>query len=187
MVSDRFTSIPLARVTPMVPLLAGLLLTGVLMALPYWTTGMLGQHRTVNVACLFFLPCWALFLLSLRGRKPVRSSFGPPIQVLMLLLLVALSCGGNGGRVIDDFVSGSARSNNEVLCMRYRAVLDVRTAGESVLLTPQPRCTKALRIPDPVSDPAHWVNRSMARLLDREGVRIIGPETNACAAFKGGR
>jgi hypothetical protein len=186
-VSDRFTSIPLARVTPMVPLLAGLLLTGVLMALPYWTTGMLGQHRTVNVACLFFLPCWALFLLSLRGRKPVRSSFGPPIQVLMLLLLVALSCGGNGGRVVDDLVSGSARSNDEVLCMRYRAVLDVRSAGGSVLLAEQPHCTKALRIPDPVPDPAHWVNRSMARLLDRDHVRIIGPETNACDAFKGGR
>lgn len=185
-VSGRFMAMPVARLAPVIPLVAGLFLTGSLMALPYWTTGMLGQHRTVNVACLFFLPCWTLFLLSLRRRLQLRRSVRPSVHAFLALLLAALLFGGNGGRVIGDLASGAARQNDEALMKRYGDILEGATEGGSVLLNAQPRCTKALRIPDPHPDPSHWVNRSMARLLDAGDVRIIGPGVTACAAFKGG-
>jgi hypothetical protein len=184
-VSERFMAMPVTRVAPVIPLVVGLLLTGALMALPYWTTGMLGQHRTVNVACLFFLPCWALFLITLRRRLQLRWSVRPSVQAPMALLLAALVLGGNGGRVIGDLASGAARRNDEALMNRYDAVLEDGTLWGSVLLNAQPCCTKALRIPDPHPDPSHWVNRSMARLLGAEGVRIVGPGVTACDAFPG--
>lgn len=38
------------------------------MVLPYWATGMLGQHRTVNVGWSVFLPLWVILVMAIEQQ-----------------------------------------------------------------------------------------------------------------------
>jgi len=91
----------------------------------YWSTGILGQHRTANVACFLFLPLWFVNLSVFAAR------FGGTVLRLhdsdrrrvtaALLLLVALdfSFTGNTGNAIKDLVTGRAERADEQLWGRY--------------------------------------------------------------------
>lgn len=99
----------------------------------YWSTGLLGQHRTVNVACLFFLPAWFLQFSLWLERKPLRRMAGAPPrgQVLgaaLLLTILGLNFTRNGLAAYADLISGRASTYDGVMMAREAEVR--RVAGE---------------------------------------------------------
>jgi hypothetical protein len=93
-------------------LLLGLIFCGLFP--PYWATGMLGQHRSVNVAYFFFLIGWFLLLphwVAYFKQKDFMLSFELPKFVYLLglpMLLIALFATNNSREVWIDLVSGIA-------------------------------------------------------------------------------
>ncbi len=91
----------------------------------YWSTGILGQHRTVNVAYFFFLPLWFLNLsalirhfpsLRLNWREPARSRI---TIVLLLLVIIDFGSTGNSANALFDFHLGRAERSDIQLQARY--------------------------------------------------------------------
>jgi len=150
------------------------------MALPFWASGLLGQHRTVNAALLVLLPGWLLLLASLR-LEVLRQSKRPwpPMKegmqrwVLGLLLLTCMAT-GSGGRLSVDLLSGRLARFDAQLRSRYEAIVQAKAGNADLLEIPAlidpPR---SLRYLDATADPEHWINRSLPNYLQADSVRII--------------
>ncbi len=156
-----------------------------LMALPYWATGILGQHRTVNVACALFLPGWLLFLsMALRGARwtDVLGHLGSPrMQRWTWALFVgAVFLVGSGRRVGMDLLSGRLAHYDAGVMDRYGAIQQAIARGEQELhLDPVQPMPRSLRILDAGPDPEHWGNSSLVRYLGGDLKLYVGEPTAA--------
>jgi hypothetical protein len=89
----------------------------------YWSTGLLGQHRTLNVACLFFIPLFFLNLAVWLERKPLqRLAIQKPNARMeawaLALALLALNLTGNGFAAHADLLGGRAAAYDRVMTAR---------------------------------------------------------------------
>ncbi|MBP6391281.1 MAG: hypothetical protein KA175_09705 [Flavobacteriales bacterium] len=160
-------------------LLGSVVVVFVAMALPYWTTGTLGQHRTVNVAWFCFLPAYAV-LIALGYRKAFGEAGWPWIQrafvkrVALIAALIALFFTGNTGRVWRDIGSGRAGAYDVAMHQRYALVTSaIRSGRDTLVLAPPARMPASLRILDAGPDPEHWANRYLVRYFGGEEMRFI--------------
>lgn len=159
-------------------LLLVLVMVFVTMALPYWSTGLLGQHRTANAALLFFIPVWFALLALVEFHMPdrIRSRLMLlPAQrgLVLALLLPVFFFTGSGARVTDDLISGRMREFDAHMLARYAAIEQARQDGRADLLLPvlttKPR---SLRYLDGDPDSQQWVNRSIAYYFRADELRI---------------
>jgi hypothetical protein len=161
----------------------------VCVALPYWATGMLGQHRTVNVAWSLYLPLWCIFIVALEQQvlQPqgvVVPYSGPVRRWLTVALVLALVAGGNDGRVAHDLLTGAAAQNDRAWNERYTTIRSAAKAGMSELqLSPLSQRTAALHIMELNTDPEHWTNKALVHYLGAHPVRV-GLEPRAAIAPK---
>lgn len=146
----------------------------------YWSTGILGQHRTPNVACLYFLPLWFVNLSVLASRVPRPPALSANahrwlLRLVPLLILLDLAATGNSGRAIGDQLTGRARRSNEQLWQRYRSLEEQARAGRSIaeipVITDPPRSLYLLEI----RDAAYLSNRDYAAWFGLREVRRADP------------
>lgn len=93
----------------------------------YWSTGLLGQHRTINVACLFFIPLWFLNLSIWLERPALRHLAAlrlPPraLGAALLLAFIGLNATRNGLDVHRDLLGGRAAEYDRALHQREAQV-----------------------------------------------------------------
>lgn len=170
------------------PLKFALFILGVVfvsMALPYWTTGLLGQHRTVNAVLLFFLPSW-FFLLTLVYQRRLRAGRVlpmPPLRyraIACLIFGLALFATGNGRKVAMDLISGRLQAFDHELHARYDSIEAAKaSAVAEIELPPLTSRPQSLRYLDGNEDPGHWINRSMAYYFDADTMSIRIGSTKA--------
>jgi Family of unknown function (DUF6056) len=166
------------NIRPMAVFALLVIMVFVAMALPYWSTGLLGQHRTVNAALLFFLPLWFL-MLTMFGIDPVfkpghRVVLSPLHRGLVLALLVPVFFfTGSGARVGGDLVSGRMGEFDAQLGARYAAIERAKLEGRTDLLLPS-LTTKphSLRYLDGSFDGGQWINRSIAYYFGADSLWI---------------
>ncbi len=166
-------------ISPVMVLLATGLVIFFLMALPFWATGILGQHRTVNVACSLFLPGWFLFLATV-ARHPYLDrvvalvSASARQRMVWALLFAAVFFTGNGYRAGADLVDGRLAHYDQGVRMRYEAIQAAVAFGDKELhleaIDPMPR---SLRILDAGPDPGHWGNSQMVRYFGGSDLQLI--------------
>lgn len=160
-----------------------LLVTGMviflLMALPFWATGILGQHRTVNVACLLFLLGWSLFVATMARHTVVERLLtmvsAPGRQRMVWAMLIGvLFLTGNGLRVSGDLIEGRLAQYDRSVSARYEAMRTAVASGAAELrleaIDPMP-CS--LRILDAGPDPGHWGNSQLVRYFGGSDLRLI--------------
>ena len=150
------------------------------MVLPYWSTGLLGQHRTVNAALLFVLPCWFIalaiwdrhwFRSGTRVRPVVGRSFERLVQVILLFVLFFT---GSGGRVSHDLWNGNAQAFDAALMERYERIEQARDEGATEVVLPRPSpLPESLRYLDASPDPGQWINRSLAYYFYADTMAIV--------------
>lgn len=125
----------------------------------YWVTGILGQHRTLNIASLFFV----LFLLILSVNqgayfvKHIPFNFIKKLGFFCLVFLLA----GNGSMVVSDILSGRIKNYDKQLTERAELILQTHSTAKLPLLINAP---KSLFVVDIQQDTSHWINQSY--LLD---------------------
>lgn len=147
------------------------------MALPYWATGMLGQHRTVNAILLALLPGWFVLLASLREWLLAKRRWMPMPAAMrhfaITLLLSAFFATGNGACLGSDLLSGRLQRFDAELRSRYAAVITARDAGARHVELPRLSDPPAsIRFLDAGADSEEWMNRSLANYLGADSVRI---------------
>ena len=125
------------------PFWTSLLLVGVIFicVLPaYWSTGILGQHRTLNVAYILFIPLWFINLMAwadtAMGRRAEQNAqrhlgLRWPFLLVFLVLLWTMR---NGGHATTDLVTGRAERFDRQLQQRYDLLEHARSTGEEPIL-----------------------------------------------------
>lgn len=169
----------ISRVNRHVALLAPLGAVFIAMVLPYWSTGMLGQYRTVNAALFIFLPLAWLALLVwdvqvFRMRSWTLSLASPRYRPLLLAVLAFfLFFGRHDGDVTSDLFSGRAARYDAQCAERYVLVQEAISSGASELDLELLRDPPAsLSVLDLSTDPGHWMNTSIVLYFGGEQLRI---------------
>ena len=102
----------------------------------YWGTGLLGQHRTINVAYIFFIPLWFLNL-SLWLERPLMRNIQrlvlPPKATIAFLVIALLSLNltHNGFAANSDLLSGRAANYDRTMSQRETDVRNAALAPEA--------------------------------------------------------
>lgn len=126
---------------------------------PYWFTGILGQHRTLNVAYFFFLIMWFINLsVWLNHFKWKQVAISP--KILFPLLIVGLMFTGNGYNALIDIFSGKATSFNNQLEKRNVVLHNAITSPPNkIIFSPISSKPKTLFVTDIDVDPQFWTNQ----------------------------
>jgi len=153
------------KLSPLIKQLkAGYLLLGFIVILflcifpAYYSTGILGQHRTLNVAALFFVLLLMLTGLKIGVELKDRLPRKPEKMVVYFVLFFFIF--GNGRTAMLDLYLGKAQEYNNQLSKRSQIVKNTRSS-KLTKLSVQP---KSLFVLDVSEDSTHWVNQ--AYLLD---------------------
>lgn len=128
----------------------------------YWGTGILGQHRTLNTACFFFIPAWLCFVfIAAKQFNVLKQVYNPSTKIYHYLTLFFIACMfllGNGGKALIELGSGEANVYSNEMSQREGIL---KTTHEKVVAIPtiihRPTCLFILDISD---DPNNGVNRS---------------------------
>lgn len=140
----------------------------VAMVMPYWATGLLGQHRTVNATLFVFLPAWFMaitvwsqhLLRRARFRLPIIARYHPWVKLVLVLALIFT---GNTARVVLDLWTGRMQDYDRRCRERYAMIEEAARVGADHVVIPElVNEPISLRTLQPGADPTHWVNRSMA-------------------------
>ena len=107
--------------------------------LPYWATGILGQHRTINIAYFFFIILWFALVTLLANRYEfiIRGlSSNTEIKKIKIIIAIALISmlftQKNGYLVNSDLVSKRAYKYNEQLKKRYETLKNSHLMNEDI-------------------------------------------------------
>ena len=136
---------------------------------PYWSTAILGQHRTLNTACFFFVFAWFAFLHTIYSRNDlaerISSVLNRPVKtVLIILLFTTLLFSGNGGTALMDFASGKITGFNREMNKRYEIIAQAKKNGQTeVTMLPLQNKPASLFVLDIQPGCTHWINQQFAQ------------------------
>jgi hypothetical protein len=153
------------------PLAVFALLLGILFLCifpPYWSTAILGQHRTLNTACFFFVLVWFLFLHSMYSRNNIAEkmtqTLARPIQIgLTLLLFGSLLFSGNSGTALMEFETGKIADFDKEMNNRCQLIRIAKEQGlKEITLPPIQTKPSSLFVADIKSNCNYSVNKEYA-------------------------
>ncbi|MCO6500966.1 MAG: hypothetical protein J5I47_11425 [Vicingus serpentipes] len=129
----------------------------------YWATGILGQHRTLNVAYFFFLIMWFLnlsvWMNSFKNKIKLKRVHQQKHKIAVMFLLGILLT-GNGYDAMVDIFSGDAHRFNKELNERH-AILQEATKNHpsAVVLKPLTARPKTLFVTEISTEAKFWTNQ----------------------------
>lgn len=141
------------------------------MVVTYWPTGLLGQYRTLNMACFYFMPTWFSALAVwdrayLRKWLPTPAAVSRPWRALIVVVACSLLLfSGRDGMVTSELLGGRMARYDLDMMQRYTTMRQAAEQGgqgeQQVVLDPvtYPRCLVILPLQ---ADENYWMNRSFA-------------------------
>jgi hypothetical protein len=141
----------------------------------YWGTGILGQHRTLNTACFFFILLWLVFVFILSKRFNITQHvLAMPDKMKYWVTIIFITClliSGNSGRALFEFGTGQITGFNNELNERYTKLETAKQQGiKSVTLPTLKNRPTSLFVLDIQSGCDHWMNKSYALYFKVEQV-----------------
>lgn len=120
----------------------------------YYATGILGQHRTLNIAAMFYL-LFLTFLGLKIGKKLEEKLPRKPIKMIFYFVLFYFVF-GNGKTVFLDLYSGKINDYSEQLQKRAAIVKSKKSAN----IFPLTVTPKSIYVIDVAKDSTNWVNQA---------------------------
>ncbi|PCI98994.1 MAG: hypothetical protein COB15_04850 [Flavobacteriales bacterium] len=143
---------------------------------PYWLTGILGQHRTLNVAYAFFLPFWFVNLTvwyNYYNQKINLNFLDKTKRVLGIVLFLGLIITANGFNALKDVFSGSARQYDIQLKERFKRLQKNTPISEKLIkfkpIKTKPKC---LFTSDITANPKDWKNKAYNLYFCQDSLKI---------------
>lgn len=148
---------------------------------PYWFTGILGQHRTLNVAYLFFLLTWfvnlTVWINHCRLNKKLlwfRKQY-----LAIIFFIVSLNATTNGYHAWKDIFTGDAVNYDAQLKLRNLKLNEAsKTQPKKVTLTPINYKPKTLFVTDIDPDPGFWTNQGYNDYYNLKSTKIYITTSN---------
>ena len=149
-------------------------------ALPVWTTGIIGQQRTVNLSLYLTILICFLFWIS-EKNTPIHQSIAflsSKIKLFPLFLLFIFSClcWKNERYALIDLYSGNAKSFNTQSENREKLIQSFKTLNDTIVKIPTIKNRpKTIFIYDIQSDCDNWQNGVYMQFynLEKQNVKII--------------
>jgi hypothetical protein len=138
----------------------------------YWSTGILGQHRTINVAYFFFIILWFVNLSIWINNYPtffnhIRTKYTFSLTILCFVMLMTTR---NNRGAIKDIGSGNCSAFNQELKQRYSCLNRINPNSNKVIyldtLTAKP---VSIFIYDIRNDPNYFPNLGYQRYWHLKG------------------
>ena len=141
----------------------------------YWATGMLGQHRTLNVAYFFFLILWFVNLTVWFNHYKIAFKITPKWKTyLVCLLLLGICFTGNGYNSLNAIFTGSANLFNAQQKERFKKLVKAPNKKNSkFVLMPIQAKPSCLFTSDITSNPKDWTNNAYNLYFRLDSVEIF--------------
>ncbi len=147
---------------------------------PYWSTGILGQHRTINTAYFFFIILWFLNLnawVNYFVEKKTMPQFhlSPKgYAITMLLVLFSFGTTKNGFYAFTDLFYGRVQAFDMEMNSRYETLKKAHLEKqENCYLKPINSRPPSLFFLDISPDPEHWSNKGYGLFFDVPHVHLV--------------
>jgi hypothetical protein len=145
----------------------------------YWSTGILGQYRTMNMACFFALPLMLAAVLAWSSHPVVTRTVarvsGPWVAPMLAVLVFAgFFVDRNGERAVTDVFQRRAERCDAQLWARYALLEKCTPTGVTELPLIQDAPT-SLHVMDIRPDPSFLQNVDYAEWFGCDTVRPSGP------------
>jgi hypothetical protein len=142
---------------------------------PYWATGILGQHRTLNVAYYLFLICWFINLTVCFNSYLKRiDTINPlPPKLITVMLTVALTSvffTKNGYDLLTDIFYKKANRYEQQMQERVELM---NSANDTIYFSPMMDPPRTLFLYDITEDPSHWLNKSYTLYFECEHKALV--------------
>ena len=161
---------------PLVPVLLFFILFACIFP-AYWETNILGQQRTVNTACFFFLLLSVIstpVLANICSEKIASLRLSSKFQATILfLIIIALATTKNGYDVFTDIFYGKARAYDREMQERFITLSEKENKGKIILLKPLSEKPGSLFVLEQTRDTIDWINKCPASYF---GVKAIACE-----------
>ena len=148
------------------------------MLVTYWPTGLLGQYRTLNMACFYFLPGWFL-ALTVWDRAALRKLVPTPPAVnrswwawVAVLVCTLFLFSGRDGLVTADLLGGRMARYDADMMQRYAMVRQAAQRGDKEVVLDPVNYPRSLVILPLDTDAGYWMNRSYATYFGVPAVRV---------------
>lgn len=141
----------------------------------YWVTGILGQHRTLNIAYFFFIILWFINLNVWFNFFKQKLNYQQPLSLksIYFLVLITLGCflfAKNGFDCSSDIITGRARSYDTQMKKRYSIVAESKdTIFFSQIIDPP----RSFHVYDITNDHYSWFNTCWALYFNCENKPVI--------------
>lgn len=138
--------------------------------IPYWATGILGQHRTINTACFFFILLWFCNLANWCEHYKKSNIKLSPLLIKSFFIFIPLTLffSGNTFSILNELRTGEAKRFDEQMQQRFNVLKDEgrkKTATEVSSISDRP---KTLFVNDLSKDTLDWENRAYKYFFNLE-------------------
>ncbi|MFH1319331.1 MAG: DUF6056 family protein, partial [Bacteroidota bacterium] len=146
---------------------------------PYWSTCILGQHRTVYTAYFFFIILWFINLsawVNYYSNKKVLQSFRiyPKLYIALIsLTILSAATTKNGYHAFLDIFYGKAVAFDKEMNARYETLKNANSSNiEKCVLKPINNKPATLFFLDITPNHKHWLNTGYAQYFDIKEVHL---------------
>jgi len=143
---------------------------------PYWSTGVLGQHRTMNISYFLFTIMWFVNLTVCFNLKQFRINEINKKWELIIFIVIWSSFvfTKNGYNAINDIQTGKAYDYNKLMIERYSILNNDK---DSIYFNPIVNPPKTLFVLDITENPNHWINKGYNVYFEVEGKIMLKEHT----------
>ena len=127
----------------------------------YWSTGILGQHRTMNVSYLLFIIAWFINLTVFYNKNLATLDLKHYKLRIVIYVLVwcSLVFARNGYTLLEDIRTGDIARFNTQMVERYSII---ENSGDTIYFEPIKYRPKTLFVLDITDNPKNWQNEAYA-------------------------
>lgn len=141
--------------------------------LPYFATGTLGQHRTINYVFFYFILLWILFLVSVSQKYLLHERLNQakselPIFVVVVVSILFMLFSGNSFKILSDWRADNFRKYETAFYERQKAIVQNPQAA----IQPLSIIPKTFDVVDVKGDTSWWVDKCMKRFYTKAQVEL---------------
>lgn len=137
----------------------------------YYYMGILGQHRTVNVAFYLILILWAIAGIRIGQTKmnllPVFPFNYGAMSAIVIIWLSGLTITGNNGFIVEDIKNDRFITYAQIQKNRIQQLEE----GKNIVFEPLSDSPCSFHILDLTNDPNHWINQNWKRYFNLNSIR----------------
>ncbi len=141
--------------------------------LPYFATGILGQHRTINYVFFYFILLWLVFLISISAKyslhqKIIRLQNKKVVGCFLFISILSVALSGNSWKIISDYKQNNFRKYENEYYARQSVILQ----NSELPIQPLTLIPKTFQITDTKADTTWWVDKCMKNFYEETKVEL---------------